>query len=336
MHNFLPRRSSTGVASALAAGRAGALEPSSAVDIAAGAGAWIYTFQRLPAAMPGAAPSEKTVFTPAMCLVIFAHKVHPDYPLIVAANRDEFHARATQASHFWPSHPELLAGRDGVQGGTWMGVTRSSRFAAITNYRNPARAEPAPRSRGALPLDFLIGQDTPGDYLAALGESANTYAGFNLLAGDGDDLWYFSNRDSNPPLSLQPGIYGLSNAFLDTPWPKSELGKRGLSALLHLDGSPAALAHNALAGIVADRRTADRARLLELGLDSEMAYRLSPQFIVGPDYGTRSCTTLWISRTGDIHWREQSFDPGGRLRGEAPFTFARRQPPQSGSEQPRV
>lgn len=257
-----------------------------------------------------------------MCLVIFAHQAHPGYPLVVAANRDEFHARPTTASHFWDSHPGLLAGRDQEQGGTWMGVTRDGRFAAITNYRDPARTAPAPRSRGELPLDFLVGSSSPQDFLQALENRAPEYAGFNLVVGDGRELWYFSNSDGNPPTSLAPGLYGLSNAHLDTPWPKSELGKQRLAQVLRAAGQSGSLQHEALAMTVADRRTADPAELRPLGLDGEMEQLLSSQFIVSPDYGTRSRTTLWATRGGHVHWREQSFGEDGTVKEERELEFA--------------
>ena len=162
-----------------------------------------------------------------MCLLIFAHRVAQHYPLVLAANRDEFHTRPTAQAHFWPQYPEMLAGRDLEQGGTWMGITRQGRFAAITNYRDPARTAPAPRSRGELPLQFLVSDNAPAVYLEELRNRAKDYAGFNLLLGDGENLWYYSNSAANnDPRLLPPGIYGLSNAQLDTPWPKVEDGKQ--------------------------------------------------------------------------------------------------------------
>ncbi|MCB1676400.1 MAG: NRDE family protein, partial [Halioglobus sp.] len=118
-----------------------------------------------------------------MCLLLVAHQYDRRYPLVVAANRDEFHARATAAAHFWPEQPNLLAGRDLAQGGTWMGITRRGHFAAITNYRDPAQTAPAPRSRGELPLDYLSGEPEPGAYLRQVARRAAQYAGFNLLVG---------------------------------------------------------------------------------------------------------------------------------------------------------
>ena len=250
-----------------------------------------------------------------MCLVIVAHRMSAHYPLLVAANRDEFHARPTQASHFWPEHPQLLAGRDEQMGGTWMGITRQGRFAAITNYRDPERTQPAPRSRGELPLQFLVGSADPRHFIAELATHADEYAGFNLLLGDGRELWYYSNSQPGtaaPTAALAPGIYGLSNAQLDTPWPKSEAGKTKLQALL----DAGAVNHDALASVVGARQPAELAALRAQGLDGEMDQLLSAQFIVTEAYGTRSCTSLWLDEQAQVHWREQSFDSAGVLRAE--------------------
>ena len=249
-----------------------------------------------------------------MCLLIFAHRACNKFPLIVAANRDEFHARPTAQSHFWPSHPELLAGQDLEQGGTWMGITRSGRFAAVTNFRDPNRTTPAPRSRGELPLDFLVGQQNPQSYLSQLKARSRDYAGFNLLVGAGDELWYYDNSDSQLPQCLAPGIYGLSNADLDTPWPKVQIGKQRLQTLL--DGGD--FGHEELADVVSDQALADPASLnlanTEERPENSMEHLLSAQFIVSPDYGTRSTTSLWIDDCGEAHCREQSFNPDGKMR----------------------
>lgn len=255
-----------------------------------------------------------------MCLVIFAHQPGTTYPLVVAANRDEFHARPTAPAQFWRDAPELLAGRDLEAGGTWMGVTPAGRFAAITNFRDPDRTAPAPRSRGALPTDFLKGTTGCAGYLEAVAATGAEYAGFNLLLGDGDELWYFSNvpdDGTTQPRQLEPGIYGLSNARLDTPWPKVALGKAALTRLL-ANGD---LSHRALAEVVGDTALAATAALGAQGLRGEMDQLLSAQFIVTPGYGTRSRTTLWREAGGTTHWREQSFNAEGELTGEQRFAL---------------
>jgi len=255
-----------------------------------------------------------------MCLLIFANQADPRYPLVLAANRDEFHARPTAASEFWPEHPTLLAGRDLEQGGTWMGVTREGRFAAITNYRDPARTMPAPRSRGELPLAFLLGSLEPDQYLRELLPRAAEYAGFNLLVGTATNLWYLTNSlppESRAPQRIPPGIHGLSNARLDTPWPKVELGKRRLGALLRA-GAPD---HDTLAAVVADRGLADPRSLRLQGLEDSMDQVLSAQFITAGSYGTRSSTTLWLDRDGRFQWREATFDQRGEPSGSREQDF---------------
>ncbi|WP_116368032.1 NRDE family protein [Parahaliea mediterranea] len=254
-----------------------------------------------------------------MCLIIFAYRCHPDYPLLMAANRDEFHARPTAASGFWPARPHLLAGRDLQAGGTWMGITRGGRFAAITNFRDPSRSAPAPRSRGELPLDWLDGQEPPRQWLARRAEQAGQYAGFNLLFGDRHALWYWSNAGGGGQRALAPGLYGLSNASLDTPWPKVELGKQRLQNLLvrgNKVGKKGELQlHEALQDIVQDRRLAAPDALAPLGLGEAMDEQLSAQFICTSAYGTRATTTLAVSRAGTMDWRETSFDASGRESG---------------------
>ncbi|MEZ5502122.1 MAG: NRDE family protein [Halioglobus sp.] len=246
-----------------------------------------------------------------MCLLIFAHQVSASYPLVVAANRDEFYSRPTAASDFWAEHPHLLAGRDLLQGGTWMGVTSGGRFAAVTNFRDPSRSTPAPRSRGELPLDFLAGSQGPAEFLDDVANRAGDYAGFNLLVGDRSGLWYFTNSDIEASRPLAPGIYGLSNARLDTPWPKVELGKAKLRALLE-DGE---VTHTALARVVADRRVADPYRSVGQGPDTAMEHLLSAQFIVTGAYGTRSSTTMWITGRNQVSWSEKTFNTEGQLSG---------------------
>ena len=204
-----------------------------------------------------------------------------------------------------------------------MGLTREGRFAAITNCRDPARTAPAPRSRGELPLGYLTGnQDARGFLLDTLA-NAQEYAGFNLLVGTADSLWYLTNSppaEQCKPIQLAPGLYGLSNSQLDTPWPKVTLGKARLQALLG-NGEPD---QDTLATVVGDRKLADPAELQKLGLTDDMAQTLSSQFITTTSYGTRSSATLWTDNAGQAHWRESTFDAQGDTvkRQEECFTLA--------------
>lgn len=251
-----------------------------------------------------------------MCLIILAHRAHPDYPLVVAANRDEFHRRPTAAARFWPEQPQLLAGRDLEQGGTWMGMTRSGRFAAVTNFRDPARSAPAPRSRGELTLNYLQGKLAAAYYLDYVANMAGEYAGFNLLLGEGDELWYFSNSESGEPRALEPGLYGLSNAGLNTPWPKVLKGKARLRQALVSRPD-----HQSLARAVSDRKRAQPQELQLQGLHHEMDQLLSAQFIVNEAYGTRATTTLWRDRHDNVDWREHSFGEDGEQTDQATEHF---------------
>lgn len=242
-----------------------------------------------------------------MCTLLFAWQVDPALPLIVAANRDEFYARPTAAAVTWareePTAPEIAAGRDLEAGGTWLGVTREGRFAALTNVREPfVPTPPGARSRGELVAGFLRGRAAPAAYLAAL--HPETYAGFNLVVGDRECLWYLSNR-SGPARALAPGVYGVSNAALDTPWPKVQRGREGLARLVAAgEATPAALL-----ALLADATPAADAELPNTGVGVAMERVLSPLFIASPGYGTRSSTVVVIHRDGAVQLRERSHGP---------------------------
>lgn len=225
-----------------------------------------------------------------MCLILFGYRCHPAFSLVLAANRDEFHARPTDPVDFWDDAPEVLAGRDRIAGGTWLGVTRGGRFAALTNIREPDRQRSDAPSRGALVADYLRGDTAPGDYLHALTTEAERYNGFNLLVGDRTELWYYANRGARP-LRLAPGLYGLSNALLDTPWPKVERGRHGLAAILD---SPDGPRPEALLELLADRSPPPDDELPDTGVGPARERLLAPLFIAGETYGTRSSSVLLI------------------------------------------
>ncbi len=256
-----------------------------------------------------------------MCLIVVAWRQHPKFPLLIAANRDEYHARPTRPSQFWPDHPQLLAGQDLSQGGTWMGVTRAGRFAAITNFRDPeltqapANQAQQPRpSRGALPLSFLLSAMTPDLFLAELATQRQDYAGYNLLVSDGHTLACGGN--AGPAAQrLAPGVYGLSNARLDTPWPKVQRAKAAMAQLL----KSGQVSHESLANTVSNHTPAKAGELAALGLEGEFDSALSAQFIQAGAYGTRATTTLMLGADEGIFWRETSFDAAGEVCGEAEF-----------------
>jgi uncharacterized protein with NRDE domain len=238
-----------------------------------------------------------------MCLLLFSYRIHPDYRLIVAANRDEFYARPTAALDYWSDHPDVLAGKDLKSNGTWLGVTRSGRLAAVTNYREPtAHIENAP-SRGRLIGDFLTGNALPQRYLKAVSKISNAYNGFNLIAGDPAGLYYYSNRAPHVR-QLQPGFYGISNHLIDTPWPKIKKGKALLQGQLcgrekiDIEKIWKSLADHAL--------PADK-DLPDTGVGLEWERILAPLFISSPDYGTRSSSIILMEYSGRTTVMERTY-----------------------------
>jgi uncharacterized protein with NRDE domain len=240
-----------------------------------------------------------------MCLILLAWEKHPRWRLVAAANRDEFHARPTAPVQWWPNAPDLLAGRDLKEGGTWLGVTRSGRFAAVTNVREPQRYMTGAPSRGFLPGNFLLSRAPSLAYLAGLMPVAQGYNGFNLLVMDGTTLAYFSNRF--PAMRTLPaGIYGVSNHLLDTPWPKVTHGKDDLRAALELEDDDALEA--ALFASLARRDPAPDAALPATGVGEERERALSSAFIVTPEYGTRSSTVVLMGRDGEVRLIERTIE----------------------------
>lgn len=245
-----------------------------------------------------------------MCLIAFAWQQHPRYPLVFAANRDEFYDRPTMPAHFWADAPHVLAGRDEKAGGTWMGLGRDGRFAAVTNHRDPAAEKQNAPSRGALVADYLRSTDGPQAYLEALAARADRYNGFNLLVGRPDALWYFSNRSGAAPGRVRPGVHALSNALLDTPWPKVEKSKSALAALVERD----AVTPEALLRLLADAERAPDAVLPQTGVPEAWERALSSVFIEAEGYGTRSSTALLVDRGGQATFVERVFQGGGEAR----------------------
>jgi uncharacterized protein with NRDE domain len=239
-----------------------------------------------------------------MCLIAFAWNYHPEYRLILVANRDEFYARPTQNAHFWPEHPQLLAGRDLSAGGTWLGLTRQGRLAALTNYRDPAQFGRVARSRGELPLNYLVGTATPQTYLAQVHPQADEYNGFNLLVGDRDGLYYYSNYEHRIR-QLPSGVYGLSNHLLDTPWHKVSEAKARLAAAL-AGGPPDPVV---LGALLLDAHVPPDTQVQRTGLPLERERVLAPIFIASPDYGTCSTSVLLISRRGEVFFQEKVYNP---------------------------
>ncbi|HEX9023890.1 MAG TPA: NRDE family protein [Geobacteraceae bacterium] len=241
-----------------------------------------------------------------MCLILLAVNTHPMYRLIVAANRDEFYERPTAPAAFWGDAPDLMAGRDLRSGGTWLGVTRTGRIAAITNYRDPRQEKRDAPSRGHLVSGFLTGPMAIEEYLRFLQREGAAYNGFSLIFGNPGRLCFFSNRDGEPRI-LQQGIHGLSNHLLDTPWPKVARGKEALARVV---AKGEIVRPEELFAVLADRTIAADELLPDTGVGIELERLLSPLFTAAPAYGTRSSTVILCGRDGRVTFCERTFNGG--------------------------
>jgi len=252
-----------------------------------------------------------------MCLAVLALRSLAGLPVLIAANRDEFHARPTAAAAAWPGQPTLYAGRDLQAGGTWMGASAAGRYALVTNYRDPARQVPGAPSRGALVEAYLRGRESPAAYAARVHRDGARYNGFNLIVGDTDTAWYYGNR-GDAPRELPAGIYALSNHLLDTPWPKLARTKAAFARAVAHPPQPDL---PALYAALADRAPAADDELPDTGVGRERERMLSSPFIVSPVYGTRSSTILALHADGRGELHERRFNPHGGATGETALRF---------------
>ena len=239
--------------------------------------------------------------------IVVGWRLREDYPLMLAANRDEFFARPAAPADFWEDHPGILAGRDLLQGGTWLGLTRSGRFAAVTNFRDGRRARAGQRSRGWLVRDYLLSEQQPAGFLAQVRASAHEYDGFNLLAGTLRGLFHYSNHGTEVT-AVPAGAHGLSNHLLNTPWPKVQRARQGLAALAD-DSGPCA-GRSTLRAARRSDSSADEA-LPDTGIGLEWERLLSTALIRSAEYGTRCSTVLLVDRTGRARFEERTFAPDG-------------------------
>lgn len=251
-----------------------------------------------------------------MCLLVFAWRVHPDFPLILAGNRDEFHNRPSAPAEWWDDPSGILAGRDLEAGGTWLGVRRDGRFAVVTNYREVGAPTRKGRSRGELVSGFLSSGESVLEWADDLGPRSEDYAGFNLVIGDEEQVHCLTNRGPDRRF-LEPGAYGLSNHLLDTAWPKVVSVRSGLERALH-EGRTRP---RQLLDLLADRSTYPDEALPDTGVPVEWERALSAAFIVGSEYGTRASTVLLRSAGGRFEFTELRFGPGGAPLGESSFVF---------------
>jgi len=238
-----------------------------------------------------------------MCLIFLSLNNHPDYKLIIAANRDEFYARNTAPAHFWEDNPNILGGRDLQAAGTWMAMNKNGKISLVTNYRDPAHISPTAPSRGQLVSDFLINKDSPEEYLQKVQVHASEYNGFNLLTGNQDELFYLSNYKSGSQ-KLESGIYGLSNHLLDTPWPKVELGKDKFCSAI----SKPVVEPRVLFEMLYHEKRAEDKFLPDTGIGLERERALSSMFIKTNGYGTRCSTVVLIDRQNNVLYSERTYN----------------------------
>lgn len=259
-----------------------------------------------------------------MCLIVIAFRQHPRYPLLVAANRDEFFERPTERADFWEPDRQILAGRDLLAGGTWLGVRRDGRFAAVTNFRDARPEKPGAPSRGRLVSGFLSTEASAPQFLDALTARMDAYNGFNLVAGSPAALWYLSNR-AGTVVELSAGFYGLSNHLLDSAWPKVETAKAACRTILEQSGQQ--LDIEALFTVMAASHSYPDEALPDTGVGLELERLLAPIFIKSGDYGTRSSTIWLVERDGRSLFAERRFDARARETGRTQFEFELSRPP---------
>jgi uncharacterized protein with NRDE domain len=238
-----------------------------------------------------------------MCLILFNYKNHPNYKLVVAANRDEFYSRPTAPAAFWEDHTNILAGRDLEAGGTWMGLSKTGGLCMLTNYRDMKNIKSGTPSRGKLVSDYLVSQPSPSTYLAPLDLLHDRYNDYNLVLGTPDDIWYYSNVQRKIYM-LGSGLYGLSNSLLDTPWPKVKKGKAKMEMILKEDQ----IDPESLFSALFDDELAEDNELPDTGIGLEKERMLSSMFIKSPDYGTRCSTVLLVDNHNNALFVERTYD----------------------------
>ncbi|MRI33115.1 hypothetical protein EOPP23_08980 [Endozoicomonas sp. OPT23] len=245
-----------------------------------------------------------------MCLISFSWQPEAKYPLVMVANRDEFYARPTAQVHYWEDNPDVLGGRDLQANGSWLAINKKGRFAAVTNYREVPIIQ-GELSRGNLVRDFLENGQSPEEYLSIIHNQADMYSGFNLLIGDKNGIYYYSNR-MNEVVKLKPGVHALCNHLLDTPWPKLTAAKQGLSSALDCDNH---CQPESLIQIMNNASQASEDSLPSTGISIEREKLLSSRFIASNDYGTRNTSVLILNDQGELNWLEQNYSEQG-VKGE--------------------
>jgi uncharacterized protein with NRDE domain len=238
-----------------------------------------------------------------MCLIFLSVKQHPTYKLIISANRDEFYQRKTAPAHFWEDMPHIVGGRDLEASGTWMAMSRNGKISMVTNYRDLKNLKDVAPSRGQLVSDFLANGDKPDQYLEKISKNANAYNGFNLIVGNPDELYYFSNY-KNDIEKIPSGLHGLSNHLLNTPWPKVEQGVKDMKRALNQEKINSTL----LFGLLRNEAIASDEKLPDTGIGLERERALSSMFIKSPNYGTRCSTVVLVDQNNEVSYTERVYD----------------------------
>lgn len=243
-----------------------------------------------------------------MCLIVFSYKHYNEYPFVLAANRDESYSRPTEVAHVWKTSPKILAGKDLKAGGTWLGISENGRFAALTNHRQMDDIKEDTTSRGIIVKDFLLSEGNPREYLGELQRDGHKFNGFNLIAGTISDLYYMSNKKEGI-FKVQPGNHALSNAFLNTPWPKTEHSLEALETILETTGSPD---EERLFSMLLNDQRYPIEMLPDTGLSKEAEKAVSSVFIETDDYGTRSSTLIIVDKNMKVHFAERTYIAGSK------------------------
>ncbi|MGG0657859.1 NRDE family protein [Rummeliibacillus pycnus] len=253
-----------------------------------------------------------------MCIVNFHFHNHSKYKLILVANRDEFYERPTKPAHYWEDEPNILAGRDLRQMGTWLGITKEGKFAAITNFRDPSLPVTGRYSRGEIIRNFLTNDIQPDLFINGLIKERQSYGGYNVILGDSNGLYHYNNV-LDESKDIKPGTHSLSNHSLDTPWPKVAKAKTRLNE--YVQTNPLEVNINDLFNLVSDRSMAHDDELPHTGVGLEMERLLSPIFIKIPNYGTRSSSVLLIDKNNHVTFVERTFHEG-EFQFDKRFEFA--------------
>ncbi len=242
-----------------------------------------------------------------MCLIAFAYKTHPKYDLILAANRDEFYARPTRKAQVWEQEgfPRIVAGKDLQAGGTWMGISQDGKWGALTNYRDPEWESQKKTTRGKIVIDYLKSDSGASSGIIELHHRNDDYVGFNVLFGDKDELFHYSNKNQNP-VAIQPGIHGVSNALLNTSWPKLDAAKENLHSII----SNTDFQKEDIFDMLTNQETARDQNLPDTGIPYKWEKAISSIFIQTETYGTRSSSILLIDKSGYMEFTERRYTPG--------------------------